>query len=269
MAAVAEPGCGPFILRESFSLLRCFSLRPIYYVMREKGKYLCSALAAAVFCSSASMIGAASSGDVYGKISARNLFGLHDPPQAQPPEQPKPQLPKIVLTGTTTILGRKMAFVKIQPPPKAGEQQQGEQSLILGEGQREGAVEVLGIDEIAGSIRVNNSGTEMTVGFDKDAGKVAGGPPLPPNPAGAPNVAGGGRGMNPGVSGFQRMIPTRTGRQVPAIAQPPLPPQAQASIPGQGQAAGTEKPMTPEEQAILRELEQAAQGAPAQSQAPR
>lgn len=184
---------------------------------------------------------------------------MHDPPQAQPPEQPKPQLPKIVLTGTTTILGKKMAFVKIHSQPKPGEQQEGEQSFILGEGQREGAVEVLGIDEIAGSIRVNNSGTEMTIGFDKDAGKVAGGSPPPPNPAGAPNMASGGKGMNPGVSGFQRMIPTRTGRQVPAMAQPPLPPSAQAAAPVQGQGASAEKPMTQEEQALLKELEQAAQ----------
>src|SRR2546421_590363 len=144
--------------------------------MRETGKYLFGALSIVVFCSGAKFVGAATSGDTYGGIAARNLFGLHEPPQVQPPEQPKPQLPRILLTGTTTILGHKMAFVKIQSPQKPGEQPSGEQSFILAEGQRESGVEVLQIDEKAGSIRVNNSGTEMTVAFEKDAGKVAGGP---------------------------------------------------------------------------------------------
>jgi hypothetical protein len=231
--------------------------------MREVGKHLFGALTVVAFCSSANVIGAASSGDVYGQITARNLFGLHELPQVQPSEQPKPQLPKIALKGVAT-LGGKLAFLNVQYPQKPGEQPQGEQSLILGEGQRESGIEVLQIDEKAGSIRVNNSGTEMTVAFEKDAGKVTGSTTPPPNPAGAPNVAGGGRGMNPGTSGFQRMIPTRTGRQIPAMAQPPLPPQAQAPAPVQGQAASAEKPMTAEEQALLKELEQAAQAAPTQ-----
>jgi hypothetical protein len=229
--------------------------------MREVGKYLFGALAAVAFCSSANVIGAASSGEPYGRIAERNLFGLHDavPPQQPPP--PPPALPKVLLTGTTTIFGNKLALLKVQYPQKPGEQPQGEQSLILAEGQREGGVEVLQIDEKAGSIRVNNSGMEMTVAFEKDAGKTAGGPTPPPNPAGAPNMPGG-RVMNPGTSGFQRMIPTRTGRQVPAIEQPPLPSSAPPPAPPRGQAAGAEKPMTPEEQALLKELEQAAQGTP-------
>lgn len=223
------------------------------------GKYLFGALITVAFCCSADVIGAASSGEPYGQIVERNLFGLHDPVVVQPPTV-QPILPKVILTGTTTILGNRMVFVKIQVPQKPGEQPQGEQSLMLAEGQRESGVEVLQIDEKAGSVRINNSGTEMTITFEKDAGKVAGGPMPPPNPAGAPNIAGGGRGMNPGTSGFQRMIPTRTGRQVPAIA--PLPPSAQAPASPQGQPG--EKPMTQQEQALLKELEQAAQATPAQ-----
>jgi hypothetical protein len=121
----------------------------------------------------------------------------------------------------------------------------------------------LEINEKAGTIRVNNSGTEMTIGFDKDAGKIAG---PPSGPAGAPNIAGGGKGMNPGTSGYQRMIPTRTGRQVPAAIEPPLPPTPQATGQTllQKQSAPAGKPLTSEEQAILRELEQAAQGAQTQ-----
>ena len=159
-------------------------------------------------------------------------------------------------------MGNKLAFLKVQSPPKAGEQQQAEQSLMLTEGQREGAIEILEINEKAGTIRVNNSGTEMTIGFDKDAGVAKSPPSAQP---GVPNVAGAGRGMNPGVSGYQRMIPTRTGRQVPAGAEPPVPPSTPTGQPLiQQQKATTEKPLTPEEQAILKELEQAAQSGPRQ-----
>jgi hypothetical protein len=152
----------------------------------------------------------------------------------------------------------------VQSPPKPGEQQQGEQSFMLTEGQREGGIEILEIDEKAGTIRVNNSGTEMTIGFDKDAGKVAKTPPSAQ--PGVPNIGERIRGANAGTSGYQRMIPARTGRQVPAAAEPPLPPSTPATGQPliQRQYAPPDKLLTPEEQAILRELEQAAQGAPTQ-----
>jgi hypothetical protein len=163
-------------------------------------------------------------------------------------------------------MGNKLAFLKVQFLPKPGEQIQTEQSFMLTEGQRESGIEVLEIDEKAGTIRVNNSGTEMTIGFDKDAAKVAKTPPS--TQPGLPNITERARAMNPGVSGYQRMIPTRTGRQVPALVEPPASaaPQTPAQTLLQKQSAPGDKPLTPEEQAILRELEQAAQGAPPQPQ---
>jgi hypothetical protein len=41
-------------------------------------------------------------------------------------------------------------------------------SCILTPGQREGPVEVLAIDETAGTVRVNNSGTEMVLSFSRE-----------------------------------------------------------------------------------------------------
>jgi hypothetical protein len=226
-----------------------------------RGEFIFGALVIVASCSCAKVLSAAASADYYQQIPARNLFGLHEP-APQIIEQPKPQLPRIILNGITTM-GSKLVFLKVQFPPKPGEQQQqAEQSFMLTEGQREGAIEILEIDEKAGTIRVNNSGTEMTIGFDKDASKVAKTPPSAQ--PGVPNIAERVRGMNPGTSGFQRMIPTRTGRQVPAAAEPPVPPSTSATGQPliQRQNAPTDKPLTPEEQAILRELEQAAQGAP-------
>lgn len=161
-------------------------------------------------------------------------------------------------------MGSKLVFFKVQFPPKPGEQQ-GEQSFMLAEGQREGGIEVLEINDTAKTIRVKNFGTEMTIGFDKDAQKTANAPTQPAT-ADLPNPPASGRAINPKLPGFQRMIPTRTGRQVSAAAEPSLPAPAQA--PGQPliqqPGAPAEKPLTPDEQAILRELEQATQGPPTQ-----
>ena len=223
--------------------------------MRGQGKYIVGALAIAALSPSANVLGAAASADYYQQIPARNLFGLHEPVQVTK-DPPPIALPKIVLSGITTM-GRKLVFLKVQPVQGPGQQTKGEESLMLTEGQREGDIEILEINENAGTVRLKNSGTEMTIGFDKDATKMAKTPPSAQ--PGAPGMAA--RGMNPGVSGYQRMIPTRTGRQVPAGPEPPLPlsttPTGQPLI--QPQNAPTDKPLTPEEQAILKELEQAAQ----------
>jgi hypothetical protein len=222
-----------------------------------RGRFIFGALAVVTFCSGVKALSAAAGRD-YSQIPERNLFGLHEPPQ-QIVEPVKQQLPKIVLNGITTM-GSKLAFLKVQSLPKPGEQPQAEQSFTMTEGQRESGIEILEINERSGTVRLNNSGTEMTLGFDKDADKTA---KSPQGTQPASNLAGGARPMNPGTSGFQRMVPTRTGRQVPAGEMPPLPP---STPPSQTllQKQGTDKPLTPEEQAILRELEQAAQGGPRQ-----
>jgi hypothetical protein len=225
-----------------------------------RGRFIFGALAIVTFCPSGKVFSAAATRD-YSLIPERNLFGLHEPVVVVK-DPVEPPLPKIVLNGVAT-LGRKLAFLKVQFPPRPGEQQtpqqQGEQSLILSEGQREAGIEVLEINEKTGTIRirVSNPEKEMTIAFDKDAGKVAKTPPAQP---GSPDLAGGGRAMNPGTSGYQRMVPTRTGRQVPAGEPPPLPISTPTPPQTLLQKQSAEKPLTPEEQAILRELEQATQG---------
>ncbi len=126
----------------------------------------------------------------YKAIPDRNLFGLKPPEQVRNEPAP-PQLPKLLLTGITTILGDKRALLKALPPAgKPGEQPK-EQSFILSEGQREGQFEVLSIDENAGSVKVNNSGTVMTLTFDKDGVKLPSTPPLPNPPGALPLVTNG------------------------------------------------------------------------------
>lgn len=173
----------------------------------------------------------------YQAIPERNVFGLR-PPLAQPTlTNPPAPLPKITLTGITTILGNKRALMMVLPPGlKPGEANK-EQSLILTEGQREGEVEVLQIDEHAGIVRVNNSGTIMTLTFEKDGAKLPSTPTphaLPPLPMPLPGAtasnpyfpASRARTRNFGSPGFGTAaaggIPTPTGLN-PAPAQtPPL-----------------------------------------------
>lgn len=126
----------------------------------------------------------------YKAIIDRNVFGLKDPPPPPKPEDTsKPQPSRITLTGITTILGKKQALMKTPAgPAKPGEPAKSELSFILTIGQRESDIEVLEIDEIAGSVKVNNAGNVETLTFDKNGPKIPATPP--PVVAGVPGLPG-------------------------------------------------------------------------------
>ena len=101
-------------------------------------------------------------GHPYQRVVARNVFDLREPPK---PEKPPPDPPPgITLTGIITIGGNKRALLKWPATSKPGAAAK-EQSYILTEGQREGDVVVLEIDERAGTVKVNNHGVVQIVGF--------------------------------------------------------------------------------------------------------
>lgn len=228
------------------------------------GVLACLALA---FCAAA--ISRDTSVDRYRAIPERNAFGLK--PREQPVTEPPPTKPvrKIILTGITTIGGYKRAFMKAEP--LAGPEHQGEkeESMILTEGEREGEIEVQQIDEHAGKVTVNNSGTVMTLSFEKDGQKMPGAAPtLPP---GAPTPAAAGLQPAP----LPTASPTPTGLAFPgrpgwpmnAAAVPTPPPipapgtttsasQSTANITTPRQSLPAD--LTPEERAIVLELQQQA-----------
>jgi hypothetical protein len=176
-------------------------------------------------------------------------------------------VPKLTLNGITDILGRNLAILKALFPGKPGEPAK-EQSYMLAEGQRDGEIEVLQVDQKAGSVKVNNSGTVMTLTFDKDAPKSTTPAPqlsptgAPPPPAGYPlpttNAAG------------QRLLSMRNVRTPPAAGAPlPLPNPTNAGAPlptaappvvtnAPTQPQAPDRPLTAEEQVVLRELEREA-----------
>jgi hypothetical protein len=167
----------------------------------------------------------------YQAIVDRNVFALKPPPPppVNNPEANKPPPPPITLTGITTILNSKRAFISVNMPAKPPEPAK-VQSFMLREGERDGDIEVLEIDEKAGMVKVNEFGTITNLTWEKNGLKMAGGQAAP-----APNPAGGvppppQNPFNPGAAGFNKAIPSRTLR-LPGV------PTAQPST-GAGQSSG-------------------------------
>jgi hypothetical protein len=161
---------------------------------------------------------AADATNPYQAIVDRNVFGLKPPPPPPKTEPDKPPPPKITLNGITTIFGKPRAVMSVQLPARPPEPSK-PQSFILAEGQRDGDLEVLEINEKldGGTVKVSNSGTVQTLSMDKDGAKipntaaapVPGAPPVPgafpPPPVYNPVV---NPSANPAPSGM-KTIPTR------------------------------------------------------------
>ncbi len=188
--------------------------------------------------------------DHYTSIPDRNIFGLKPPPSPQTTERQSPQLPKITLTGITTILGNKRALMLVQSPgSKAGQK---ELSLILTEGQQQDDIEVLQIDEKAGTVRVNNSGTVMTLNFEKDGPKLPttqlpSNNPAPPLPIGSGIPAPTNGPSAPGTyisPGLHLPIPRRILRSPETVGTPGvLSPTGGGPLPGSLSATSAPSPV--------------------------
>jgi hypothetical protein len=103
----------------------------------------------------------------YDKIAQRNLFQLHAAPILQPPQPTVNPPPKVTLTGITTILGKRLAFITIE-----GTKAHPGESMILAEREAANGIEVKGIDERAGVVRILNGGEWQILNFE--APKVSG-----------------------------------------------------------------------------------------------
>ena len=130
-------------------------------------------LMAGILCSFAAKASATESSP-YEEIVDRNLFGLRAPvPSIVENPATTPAIPKITLTGITTILGRKVAFITIarvktgQPP----------EFLMLAQGQSSDGLQVEEIDEKAGFVKIANHGQLQTLDFEHDSTKPSGSPP--------------------------------------------------------------------------------------------
>lgn len=138
-------------------------------------------LGSLVVCLVAGVQASQGSRNPYHLICKRNVFALRA--WAEPPVQPEPlpPLPKVLLNGITTILGDKRALLEIKSPAGPGQPPKTE-SCILAEGQRVGPIEILEVDERAGCVTLNNSGTVMLLTFERSGSPT----PPPPSPGRTP-----------------------------------------------------------------------------------
>jgi hypothetical protein len=160
---------------------------------------------------SASNVGAISADNPFQSIVDRNVFGLKPPPPPPaPPEPPKPPLPPIALTGIMTGIGKKRALLEVIMPAKPPDQPK-KTFPTLGEGDQEGEIKVIKIDEKANMVELTLMGVLTNLTFSAKAPTAA----PPPATAGQPV---------PGIPS-----PINTGFN-PAAANPAV--MQQRSLPG-------------------------------------
>jgi hypothetical protein len=206
----------------------------------------------------------------YQKIPERNLFNLREPTLVETNAQKEiPALPKVTLNGITTILGRKLALLTLPAKPaKAGEAAHDEY-LTLAVGERQGEIEVLAIDEKKGSVNIKNSGTPTLLTFEKDGVKTKPSGTIP-NPPGAPSQNPAPPSTTPGLQPTNvapqpggnwprpKFMPMRGGigsatsnLNTGELSNIPSPTGSTSGVPIRAQGSQ----LTPEQEAILRELE--------------
>jgi len=219
----------------------------------------------------------------YESIRQRNVFGLREPAQPLPPTNPPTQVPKITLTGITTVTGGPRALLQAMVPgAKPGEAAKPEY-MVMAEGQREGNIEVLQIDPKAELVKINDYGEIVTLSFEKDAkpattGAVTATPrtsiPVPKVTPGVGNLGA----LRPGYRALPARIP-RTSTRASASGSSTADPTANPVVPVPS-ATGAETPyppppptaatanetpnaegqtqLSPEDELLLEELEQSA-----------
>lgn len=174
----------------------------VNYLIPMLGIVFCTQIAEAVVDSSP-----------YAAIAGRNSFALKPP--APPAAVVTPVTPPsgIELQGISTILGRPQVLLKIKVPPRPPEPAK-DKSVVLDIGQREGDVEVLSIDNVAGIVSLKNQGSPLTLNMKDNAAKPAAGPALPPPsllpppPANLPAPSSGTGAVAPNGGGIS--LPTRS-----------------------------------------------------------
>ena|ERR1051325_4021148 len=103
--------------------------------------------------------------NLYHGIPGANVFHLRTP-QIEP-ITPPPRRAVIRLTGIFSFPSEKRALLQVELPDHPSGTAK-PLSFSLGEGQREGEIEVLEIDAPAGAVRVINFGMEMIVTFENE-----------------------------------------------------------------------------------------------------
>src|SRR6185436_12361256 len=151
--------------------------------------------------------------NTYHVVVERNPFGL-SPPKAAPPVTNPPPLVKVDVkfTGITSDKsGGKKAWLVVPPPPN--NRTQNPQFLSMREGETQGDIQVLEIDDKENSVKIVNAGVQAVLTF-KDNGyatpTMAAMPGNPTMPHGIPGIPTPGALPNPGILPAPGIVPAPT-----------------------------------------------------------
>jgi hypothetical protein len=127
----------------------------------------------------------ASSAMAYQGIVDRNAFGLRPPLPIPEVKVLKPPAIRFTLTGIiTSLLGDKRVMMKATNPETLAER-----PYILAEGQREGDIEVLQIDEALGEVKIKHAGAVLLLDWENNGPKGSAGRALNPLDSPAPPMS--------------------------------------------------------------------------------
>lgn len=249
--------------------------------MKRDGKMLICLAGGLVLSANARAVTADEQDNPYLGIIERNVFALKPPPDPSTLKTAESEPPKITPQGIMSMFGRQQVLFKtLMPGSKPGGPPQ-ETAMLLSVGQREGEIEVVAIDESAGTITFNNHGKEQTLNLEKDGPKLPTSPAVaPPQGIGVPRAPGvpppAAAALNPSQGGPPAVTPTPFGggtagstlKNIPTrTLRLPSPPGT--SVPAQATAATTPTPQTPqptplspEEQVAIMLLNQNQDGPP-------
>jgi hypothetical protein len=115
---------------------------------------------------------AATASNPYREIVARNVFALKAPSSSSEAETIKRAPPPLILTGIVTF-GVKRALMTKPSTPSRSSVQTAPQSFIVAEGQRDGGVEVVEINERLGAVKVIYEGTPITLHFEANGSTLS------------------------------------------------------------------------------------------------
>jgi len=244
--------------------------------MKQSEKVAICLVAGLLLAASARAVTSDAQGNPYQSIVERNVFALKPPPDPETLKPQAPPPPPIELQGITSMFGRQQVFFSATVPGSKPGEPPKKTPMVLKVGERQDDIEVLAINEAAGSVKFNNHGTEEEKFLDKDSAKLTAAPVVAPFPGittpGRPGVPPPAAQFNPGAPGGSsvttfgsagstlRNIPSRVPRGPMASASSGVP-MVGVTAPQTTQTT-QQKPLSPEEQIALMKVMQEAASMP-------
>lgn len=148
-------------------------MQPVVFLLKMTGRAMKSCtrislcfLAGTALCTFGCPVAAEAADHPYRFIATTNVFRLKSPPESKPEETPPPPPPIITLQGITTTPGYPVVLCKVIAPTQMSQPAK-EVSYVLGEGEREGEIEVLRINALAGTVTFRNHGIGQVLSLRK------------------------------------------------------------------------------------------------------